>query len=716
MANTNYYTLQEIFNLAYDETTGGFKIAGAITGDLTLSGNLEVAGYFDLGDSVSDTFTISGYIQGLVAPSGLGYVSIGNTATSHSLDATDDLMVSGELEVNGQAFFDGNMRISDNINLAFGNSFDASWDWSTTQASANTLMCGVGATANSVIFTNQANVNKDHDHAAETNPTIFIHSATDPDTANDQWGSLTHTTTAFVLDSGKEKIQMSATTLQNDGNFIQVGQNFNFGSQGADASSFRFTGTFDQLNLFLGADYGRQLVIGDPTGLTQDYDHATPTHPTVYIHSATQPDVANDEYGALYHDGTRFWIESGKSLVSFSDTIESRSYLGINNANTTYAFLGTGVDDGVRLGLRMGDNEDNGHFILTTSDNKAKDHDHDTLSTNPTMFIHSATDPDVSNNEWGSISHDGNNLIIESGANTGTGSGPTVKNNGVSLVLSALDDADIFNSGFSVSRELNDSVAAAANETFSLIGGVTVETDTSGWKRKHLLNLSSTGIPGAPILGAFDKMAGLITQNDNAIGGVQFKNENSGTSAEMRFIVANNGNDYLAVTSPGANNTGTFIGMTKSTADFIFASDRHLGIFTNNTKDLVFGTGNTERARFIDGNGLNMLSALQAGQGADVASANDVALGKDGNVFEITGTTQINRLDIDGWQPGAEVTLLFNASVTVKHGQASGGTNTTILLAGGADFSATVDDMLTLVLCENTATGMAWREKCRTAI
>ena len=102
-------------------------------------------------------------------------------------------------------------------------------------------------------------------------------------------------------------------------------------------------------------------------------------------------------------------------------------------------------------------------------------------------------------------------------------------------------------------------------------------------------------------------------------------------------------------------------------------------------------------------------------QGADVASANDVTLGDDGNVFEITGTTTVNRIVNTGWQNGSQITLLFTSNPTITHGNATGGANVTILLAGASDFSATAGDTLTLLLCEIGGT-QAWREIGRAAI
>lgn len=100
------------------------------------------------------------------------------------------------------------------------------------------------------------------------------------------------------------------------------------------------------------------------------------------------------------------------------------------------------------------------------------------------------------------------------------------------------------------------------------------------------------------------------------------------------------------------------------------------------------------------------------GQGADVAAANNLSLGSDGNKFNITGATQINLLDRSNWLAGDEVTLLFAGTPTVKHGQTTSGNNTQILLAGAVDFVASANDVLTLVLWSDDI----WREKSRAVI
>lgn len=106
---------------------------------------------------------------------------------------------------------------------------------------------------------------------------------------------------------------------------------------------------------------------------------------------------------------------------------------------------------------------------------------------------------------------------------------------------------------------------------------------------------------------------------------------------------------------------------------------------------------------------------FEEGQGADVASAGDLTLGTDGNVFEITGATQIDAITTADWQNGSMIVLLFTSNPVVKHNTAGGAGTAVILLSSGADFGATAGDTLTLLLSEIGGT-QAWRELARTAI
>lgn len=100
-------------------------------------------------------------------------------------------------------------------------------------------------------------------------------------------------------------------------------------------------------------------------------------------------------------------------------------------------------------------------------------------------------------------------------------------------------------------------------------------------------------------------------------------------------------------------------------------------------------------------------------QGVAVASANDITLGSDGNRFQISGTTTINRILNTGWQGGSTIVLHFQGSLTVTNGVASGSNFQLINLAGAANFAATANDQLVL---QYDSTAAQWFEIARTVI
>ena len=87
------------------------------------------------------------------------------------------------------------------------------------------------------------------------------------------------------------------------------------------------------------------------------------------------------------------------------------------------------------------------------------------------------------------------------------------------------------------------------------------------------------------------------------------------------------------------------------------------------------------RAKLNDLNGTQQLLS----KGADVASATALALGTDGNSFDITGTTTIT--SIVGLGVGAIVVLQFDASLTLTHHA------TDLILPSGADIITAAGDI-----------------------
>lgn len=111
------------------------------------------------------------------------------------------------------------------------------------------------------------------------------------------------------------------------------------------------------------------------------------------------------------------------------------------------------------------------------------------------------------------------------------------------------------------------------------------------------------------------------------------------------------------------------------------------------------------------GTSVTSLQAMrfETAKGNDVVAANNMTLGGDGNVFVITGNTQINLINGLNWQQGSEITLQFTGSPTLKHNQAPSGTNLPLFLAGSVDFAIT-----NLTQMKFVRIGGTWYELCRT--
>ncbi len=95
-------------------------------------------------------------------------------------------------------------------------------------------------------------------------------------------------------------------------------------------------------------------------------------------------------------------------------------------------------------------------------------------------------------------------------------------------------------------------------------------------------------------------------------------------------------------------------------------------------------------------------------RGANVASANDLTLGKDGNSFGITGTTNINGIATANWISGSTVKLFLLGAITVKNNTAPSAGFAKFSLQGAADFVATSGAVLTVEY-----DGTLWQETAR---
>lgn len=85
---------------------------------------------------------------------------------------------------------------------------------------------------------------------------------------------------------------------------------------------------------------------------------------------------------------------------------------------------------------------------------------------------------------------------------------------------------------------------------------------------------------------------------------------------------------------------------------------------------------------------------LESGMGASVASANSMTLGNDGNLFTITGNTQINALTTTNWQAGSQIAFIFTGVPLLKNNTAGAGGTAKLLLAGSVDYQAAIGDYI----------------------
>lgn len=241
--------------------------------------------------------------------------------------------------------------------------------------------------------------------------------------------------------------------------------------------------------------------------------------------------------------------------------------------------------------------------------------------------------------------------------------------------------------------------ATSPNNTFEVTnsssGTALQVTGTSG-TAINITNSSGTGIISTSTTG----LAGLFVVNpsstNTAVAPITIRRQTSGTpaagiAASLPFEVEGTGSTIAA-------NTIT------STLTAVGAGSQHSRLTIDG-----YNAGTPGTVFTLDGNGALILTGrFQPDKGADVASANDLTLGSDGNVFVITGTTTINAITTANWQAGSEITLVFTGATTVKHNTAGGGGTARMFLAGSVDLSTANHTTLTLVY-----DGTQWQEKSR---
>lgn len=262
---------------------------------------------------------------------------------------------------------------------------------------------------------------------------------------------------------------------------------------------------------------------------------------------------------------------------------------------------------------------------------------------------------------------------------------------------------------------LDDGTAALPSLYFKdnvNLGSYRVGADTLGFTTNGVLrfSISTTAITSTlPVLApagavtapayAFstDVNSGLYSIADNSVG--------LATNGVLRLTVDTAAiTSTLPITAPAGTVSAPAYGFVgELDCGFYLIGAGNVGLAINGANLISYAASSVTYANDC---AVVMGGRFQLKKGSDVASANDITLGSDGNFFNITGTTTINTIAGTGWAVGSEVTLVFNASLTVADNQAGEGIS--LNLAAGANFSAQAGDTLTLIF-DSTI----WQEKCR---
>jgi len=261
-----------------------------------------------------------------------GYVRTGSATSSHSLGADGDLLVSGKLEVDGSTYLDGDTALVlkqpagdwQNIDWVEGSTiasrFGVNYDWNQIEWYLGSL---VGR--NLVLH---STANKRYDHGTSTNPTLFIQSATDPDSDNTQWVSITHDQTNAVYSVGTGTHVFQGTTEIGEWRAAGTPSNFAmFGYAGLDQTNVdNYALTQDNSgNTYLNAADGQTLYLR-----TSNADRITVTASQVTFSSSLDTLHAGTAKATFQDDGTYIYSQSDSNLSVVADGSITLDALTIN--------------------------------------------------------------------------------------------------------------------------------------------------------------------------------------------------------------------------------------------------------------------------------------------------------------------------------------------------------------------------------------------------
>lgn len=462
-----YFGLDQDWHMFYNETIDdslwleGVTDISIATTDLKVWDDAKASGdYLQILHDSSNAFIQpgSGYVslrnsagadRVVASTSGAGFggqtspavgVHVGTGSSSHSLATINDTFVTGKLEVDGIVHADSSVYqysgeyFQDDIRINLGTGSDSLLEWDTGQATENTALWSLGATARSIIFGDYATRTKDYDHPAQSNPTLFIQSATDPDTQNTQWVGISQEGNTSVIDSGSDNIELSDNT-RIEGNITSSD------AEGIGSTVFSINGDSNSIDLVTDSSHSVDIV-GTQLNVWDDAKGA-------------------NDYVSLYHDGSNAYVSAVSGILAmrsssvnlnwdgtqlYGGTANTRD-LGVSTAEWRGIYAGEDASSGVYFGL---DQDTRIWYNSTSNITQLK-------STGATTNSFDVVTP-IGLNVWDDaegagdhvrISHDGSNGIIQSLSGTmqfATSSGVSFYQTGTTVVPAIANTRDFGNS------------------------------------------------------------------------------------------------------------------------------------------------------------------------------------------------------------------------------------------------------------------------------
>lgn len=421
----------------------------------------------------------------------------------------------------------------------------------------------------------------------------------------------------------------------------------------------------------------------------------------------TTPISGGADTQVLFNDGATVGSDAGFTYDKTTDIATLVGGLNIGGTTTAFPQLSWNTTQTVdNLLLAVGTTSR--ALVIVENGDTGFDFAHGQQTT-PTLFIHSAAQ---STTQWLGLTHNGTNAVLTTGTGNvsietaqlalGGNATPGTYSDGI-FIGGTSAGAVRFGNGIFIDPQDGANKAIFVGR----LNGV----DTTFWTLNWSSNNESTfGVQDTIFTGnsrvAGDKSIVFGTNIDTQYPQITYRTSQTPDTA---FLTTGSiANSWIIAEGADVNFDFAHAQTTNPTL-FIHSANQSTtewGSLAHNQTNLVINSG---------AGGISIPRRLLMAQGADIAAANDLTLGADGNSFEITGATQINAITTSGWTTGSMIVLIFASTPTVKHNTAGGAGTATIQLAGAADFVASAGDTLTLLYSEQGGTN-AWREIARSVI